>query len=94
MLILVIMCIGICIGNKFLSPKYKKANEIFQIMCSLSLIFSMGVMLGQDDNFFDKLFTLGWESFLFFLVPSVCSVILVFILTKRFMDDKRKKEKD
>ena len=51
-------------------------------------------MLGQDDNFFDKLFTLGWESFLFFLVPSVCSVILVFILTKRFMDDKRKKEKD
>ena len=72
----------------------KKANEIFQIMCTLSLIFSMGVMLGQDDNFFDKLFTLGWESFLFFLVPSVCSVILVFILTKRFMDDKRKKEKD
>ena len=57
MLILVIMCIGICIGNKFLSPKYKKANEIFQIMCTLSLIFSMGVMLGQDDNFFDKLFT-------------------------------------
>lgn len=94
MLLLVIMCIGICVGNRFLSPKYKKANEIFQIMCTLSLIFSMGVMLGKDEDFFDKLFTLGGESFLFFLVPSVCSVILVFILTKRFMGEKRKKEKD
>ena len=72
MLILVIMCIGICVGNRFLSPKYKKANETFQIMCTLSLIFSMGVMLGKDEDFFDKLFTLGWESFLFVLVLSVC----------------------
>lgn len=50
--------------------------------------FSMGVMLGQKENFLSELSSLGLKSFLFFLIPTLVSIILVYILTKRFMEKK------
>lgn len=97
MFILAIMCAGILIGNRLFPAKFKHFNESFQILCTLTLIFSMGVSLGNNENFFQQLFSLGFQSFLFFLIPSLLSLILVFLLTKRFFKptpkEKEAKEK-
>ncbi len=83
--ILLVMCIGILVGRSALVRRLKKKNEYVSLGCTLILIFSMGVMLGKKDNFFAELSSLGVTSFLFFLIPTVLSIILVYCLTKRFM---------
>lgn len=90
--ILIIMCIGIVIGNKCFPKKLRKVNEIGQIICTVLLIFSMGVILGRRDNFIHDLLNLGWTSFLFFLIPAVFSTILVYLLTRKFMKQNHRKE--
>ncbi|MDO4438402.1 MAG: hypothetical protein Q4B86_03020 [Eubacteriales bacterium] len=87
--ILVIMCLGILIGNRFFPEKYKTINEKLQLACTLILIFSMGRMLGSRENFFEELLSLGFTSFLFFAIPSIFSVILVFIFSERYMVRKK-----
>lgn len=72
-----------CIENIF-PVKWKRINELLQLICTLLLIFSMGVMLGSREDFLDTITTLGSQSILFFLIPSVFSVIAVYPLTKNF----------
>ena len=57
--ILIIMCLGILVGNRIFPKEKKKLNEYLQLSCTLLLIFSMGVMLGQRDSFFEDLASLG-----------------------------------
>ncbi len=83
--ILLVMCIGILVGRLSLVRRWKKKNEYISLGCTLILIFSMGVMLGKKDDFFEELSSLGVTSFLFFLIPTVLSIILVYWLTKKFM---------
>lgn len=92
MFILIVMCVGVLAGRLLFPEKLKRTNEIFQIICTLTLIFAMGFSLGSDENFFQKLFSLGLESFLFFLIPSGCSLLLVFFLTKRFFKSHSKEK--
>lgn len=89
--ILVVMGIGILAGRFLVSPKMKKLNEKISFLCTLLLIFSMGVMLGQKDNFLEELSTLGITSFFFFLIPTILSVLVVYILTRRLGERKEKK---
>lgn len=91
--IILIMCVGILAGKYLPLKKWKGLNEKIQLTCTLLLIFSMGVMLGRKDNFLSELSSLGKVSFLFFLIPTVLSVILVYHLTSRFMEKKHGKEK-
>ena len=88
------MGIGILIGRFLMAGKLKKWNERLAMLCTLLLIFSMGVMLGQKENFLSELSSLGLKSFLFFLLPTLASIIIVYILKKRFIDKKDPKEKD
>ena len=60
-----------------------------QVVCTLFLIFSMGVLLGSRENFLEELSTLGIQSVIFFLLPSVGSVLLVYPLTRRFLENKK-----
>lgn len=90
--IILVMCLGIFVGHKFFPKKLKKRNEQLQVVCTVVLIFSMGVVLGKRDNFLHELSTLGFQSFIFFLFPTVFSTIFVYILTKIFMENKGKKE--
>lgn len=83
--ILLVMCAGVLAGSRFFPEKYKKINEKLQVACTLLLIFCMGVTLGSRENFLHELGTLGWTSFLFFLLPAGFSVILVYGLTRKFM---------
>ena len=82
MFILIVMCVGVLAGRLLFPEKLKRTNEIFQIACTLTLIFAMGYSLGSDENFFQKLFSLGLESFLFFLIPSGCSPASCFLFDK------------
>lgn len=88
--ILLIMCMGILIGNRLFPQKWKSLNEKLQVVCTLLLIFSMGVMLGCRENFLEELAQLGWQSLLFCLIPIAFSVLLVYLLTKRFLKPKKK----
>lgn len=90
---LLVMCVGILIGNRLFPEKYKKVNEKLQTVCTVLLIFCMGVILGSRENFLEELGTLGGTSFLFFLIPSGFSLILVYPLTRKFLAEKNREEK-
>lgn len=92
--ILIVMGIGIFVGSKFFPVKHKKKNEKMQIVCTVLIIFSMGAMLGKRENFIQELSTLGVTSFLYFLIPTVLSTLVVYLLTKIFMKTKRKEKED
>lgn len=92
--VIIIMCAGILVSKIFFPIKWKRINELLQLICTLLLIFSMGVMLGSREDFLDTITTLGSQSILFFLIPSVFSVIAVYPLTKKFLNDKKRKGKD
>lgn len=86
--VILVMLIGMAVGRLLVPESWKKGNEKIQLICTLCLIFSMGVMLGRKDRFLEELFSLGIISFLFFLIPTALSVLLVYYLTKRFMNKK------
>ena len=90
--IIIIMCIGILAGHFIVPKKLKHWNQRISFFCTLLLIFSMGVILGQRENFLKDLISLGMVSFLFFLIPVSLSILSVYILTKRFMEKKEVSE--
>lgn len=94
MLIIGIMCVGIIVGRLLFPQEHKSKNEALQVVCTTLLIFSMGVMLGKRENFFSDLASLGFQSFLFFIIPTGLSLLLTFFLTERFMKRKKKKTED
>ena len=87
--VIIIMCAGILISKIFFPVKWKHINELMQLICTLLLIFSMGVLLGSREDFLNTITTVGFQSFLFFLFPAVCSVIVVYPLTKIFLNKKK-----
>ena len=90
---ILIMCLGIFIGKFISSKKFKKMNELMSLSSTFLLIFAMGVMLGKKDDFLQELVSLGIYSFVYFLIPTLLSIIVVYSLTKYFMDKKENKEK-
>ncbi|HCL02213.1 MAG TPA: hypothetical protein DHW61_07335 [Lachnoclostridium phytofermentans] len=90
--ILIIMGIGIFIGLKFFPDKYKKKNEKMQMVCTILIIFSMGVMLGRRENFLQEITSLGLTSFLYFFIPTLFSILIVYLLTRLFMKNKSKEK--
>lgn len=81
MITLIIMILGAATGH-FFAAIPKKVNDLIQLICTLILIFSMGAGLGQQEGFFQQLGELGAQSFLFFLLPTVLSVVIVYFLTR------------
>ena len=79
---ILVMAAGVVVG-RFFTAKYRKQNEWVQLACTLLLIFSMGLGLGQQPDFFSDLAALGLSSLLFFLLPTAGSVAAVWLLTRR-----------
>ena len=79
---ILVMAAGVAVG-RFFPAKYRKQNEWVQLACTLLLIFSMGLGLGQQPDFFSDLAALGLSSLLFFLLPTAGSVAAVWLLTRR-----------
>ncbi|HJC48435.1 MAG TPA: LysO family transporter [Candidatus Lachnoclostridium pullistercoris] len=86
--ILIVMLAGVLIGNRFFPPSCKKWNERLQVACTALLIFTMGISMGQRENFLQELSQLGLTSFLFFLFPAAVSTIFVYFLSRWFLDRK------
>ncbi len=89
--IIIVMCIGIIIGNFIKYKQTKIINEKIQLLSTILLIFAMGVNIGSKENFVDELASLGITSFIFFIIPTILSIIVVYFLTKRFMDGQKEK---
>lgn len=94
MKIFLVMGAGILIGRFLMAGRLKKWNERLAMLCTLLLIFSMGVMLGQKENFLSELSSLGIKSLLFCLIPTLLSILIVYVLTRRFIDQKDSERKD
>ena len=91
--VIFIMCLGVLVGKFFFPEGWKWINEILQTVCTVLLIFAMGVMLGSREDFVSEITSLGMQSIIFFLIPSVFSVIAVYPLTRLFLEKRRGKEK-
>ncbi len=89
--IIIVMCMGILVGKFLLPAKAKKRIEYLSLTCTFLLIFSMGVMLGKKEHFLEELSTLGICSFLFFIIPTILSILFVYLLTQHFMKNKHTK---
>lgn len=93
MLILAVMCVGICLGYLWVYrlPSFiHRANSFLQMGCTLFLIYSMGVLLGQRENFWGELSQLGLSSLLLALFPMTFSVAFVYCFTARPLRKARK----
>lgn len=89
MLVEGIMFVGVLIGYFFSPKKYAGFNAKLQMACTAVLIFSMGVSLGSREGFFAELSALGLKSTVYAVIPIIFSVISVYLLTKRFMKEKK-----
>lgn len=87
--ILLIMCIGVAVGAYIFPNKWQVHNSKVQVISIIALIFCMGVTLGSNESLMEKMLGMGLKGLLFALVPIVLSVILVYILTKLFMKEKK-----
>lgn len=85
MLTIAVMLLGVLAGRWF-PRQYKHLNERFQLVCTLLLIFAMGVSLGGSERVFADLAFIGGQSLLFCLVPTAGSIAAVYLLSRRFMD--------
>ena len=83
--ILLVMCAGVLLGARWFPQKLYRFNANLQLLCTVILIFSMGVSLGARPQFFEELSTLGVQSLFFCLLPIAGSVALVYPLTQRFL---------
>ena len=78
--VIIIMCLGVLVGKKVFPRKWKRINEFLQTICR--------------NDFLSEIGSLGSRSFLFFLIPSVFSVLAVYPLTRIFLGKKRQKKKE
>lgn len=89
MLILILMAVGALIGLKWFPARYAKLNSRLQLICTGFLIFCMGVSLGRKENFFNDLFSLGWQSLVFAVIPIVLSILVVYALSRVFLEKRK-----
>lgn len=87
--ILVIMLVGVVAGRFVVPAACKRPVELLQVVCTCLLIFTMGVSLGQNDEFFRELGTWGLQSLVFCLLPMAFSIAIVYALTSWLMGDGR-----
>lgn len=86
--VLIVMYFGILAGRFLVPNRAKKENEFISLACTFLLILSMGATLGKDQNFMSNLSSLGLSSLLFFFIPTVLSILIVYVLTKKFMEKR------
>ena len=53
--VIIIMCLGVLVGKKVFPRKWKRINEFLQTICTMLLIFSMGVLLGSRNDFLTEI---------------------------------------
>lgn len=83
--LIVVLVLGWLAGAAFVPQKFSHANTTIQLICTGLLIFGMGVTLGSSESFLNALGDLGIASLLYCLVPSLFSIILVYVFSLIWM---------
>jgi len=90
--ILLSLVVGASIGYFFkLSHKQKKINNKIQQFGVIFLLFSMGISAGANKSVVKNLKNIGAVSITFAILTSLFSIILVFIVTNKFMKESDSK---
>ena len=84
MLLLVAMLTGLLCSLFLKGEKVSGIAGKLQTIVTLILIFSMGYSLGSRPGFLDEVREIGILSLIYCIVPTVFSVIIVYILTSIF----------
>lgn len=90
MLEVIIMLLGVLAGifllklKNNIKLKFISLNNKLQTLTVIFIIFIMGINLGSMDNFEENILTLGYKSILFALIPTLFSVVVVYIFTQNF----------
>ena len=90
-ILLIVMCLGVALGATVFPDRLKSLNSKLTLVTTGLLIFSMGVSLGGRPSFLEELATVGVSSLVFCLVPSICSVAVVYVFTRVLMADITKR---
>ncbi|MBM7871596.1 uncharacterized membrane protein YbjE (DUF340 family) [Clostridium pascui] len=84
--ILLSLVVGAIMGYFLnLSCKQKKINNKFQQFAVVFLLFSMGISVGANKSVVANLKNIGTTALTFAVLTSLFSIILVFIVTSKFM---------
>lgn len=84
--ILIIMVVGMLAGRFAVPERFRPYNGKLQTVCTCLLIGSMGASIGSGEGFLASVAAWGGKSFVFCLIPTACSVVLVYLLTARLLD--------
>ncbi|MBP1581921.1 MAG: LysO family transporter [Oscillospiraceae bacterium] len=90
--ILIFLLVGAVIGWKFFPERWNKLNINIQLAATLVLIFSMGVSLGSRPDFIYEIANMGLRSLVFSVLAIVGSILVVYPLTKKYLEDPDWKE--
>lgn len=91
MLETIIMLLGAIFGYFFLKIKDSlrlriiNYNNKIQLISVALIIFIMGINLGSMENFAQKLLLMGGQSLVFAIIPTLFSIIVVYIFSKLFI---------
>lgn len=86
-----IMVLGVIAGFSLLKVKEHRRiavvnlNNKVQLIAVALIIFIMGINLGSMEDFVHKMLTMGLQSLVFAIIPTVFSVIIVYIFSKLFI---------
>ncbi|MDM8162611.1 lysine exporter LysO family protein [Collinsella intestinalis] len=84
--ILIIMVVGMLAGRFAVPERFRPYNGKLQTVCTCLLIGSMGASIGSGEGFLASVAAWGGKSLVFCLIPTACSVVLVYLLTARLLD--------
>ena len=91
MIEILIMIVGTIVGFYLLKIKDKLRIKIINYNNKLQLItvtiitFIMGINLGSMENFLQKILALGGYSIIFAILPTIFSIILVYVISRLFI---------
>lgn len=89
--LIVYFALGVALGVKLFPLKWLKVNGWLQTAGISLTLFSMGASMGGSPTFLSDLRTAGVQAFLYAAVTILCSVLLVWALSRFAF---RKEEKD
>ncbi len=91
MIEILIMIVGTIVGFYLLKIKDKlrikiiNYNNKLQLITVTIIIFIMGINLGSMENFLQKILALGGYSIIFAILPTIFSIILVYVISRLFI---------
>lgn len=85
--ILIIMAVGMVAGRFAVPKAFRPINGRLQTLCTCLLIGAMGASIGSEEGFVESVAAWGGASAVLCLLPTACSVVLVYLLTRRLLGD-------